>query len=115
MNTAPRSTDEKLRELSRALDVLERESAVVESPEAPKPPPRAKRGSGNMFADKLKLFFAALYAAFALLALYTGGLPSSWSEFCAGFVVPGLAATFLYFFYKGAWSRAKRFKKPFTP
>jgi hypothetical protein len=61
-----------------------------------------------MFSDKLRLFFVALYGVYVLMSLWLYGVPSDVSEAMALFVVPGLAATFLYFFYGGAFSRAKK-------
>lgn len=109
MSTVPQSTEDKLRDLSKALDGLERETAAEAPPESPKPRP-IRVGQGG--SKGLKLVLGSIYAVFALLALYTGGLPSTWSEFSGGFVIPGMACTFLYFFYKGAWSRAKTLTRP---
>lgn len=61
-----------------------------------------------MVAKKLRLFFAALYGLFVLVSLWLYGIPSDVSEVLAIFVVPGLAAYFLYLFYGGAFSRAKK-------
>jgi len=61
-----------------------------------------------MFSNKLRLFFAALYGFFVLMSLWLYGIPSDRSEIMAIFVVPGLAAFFLYFFYGGVFSRAKK-------
>lgn len=58
-----------------------------------------------MFSNKLRLFFIAIYAGYVLLALFLYGIPSNASEAGAIFVVPGLAATFLYFFYNGLSQR----------
>lgn len=61
-----------------------------------------------MVAKKLRLFFAALYGFFVLVSLWLYGIPSGVSEVLAIFVVPGLAAYFLYLFYGGVFSRAKK-------
>lgn len=61
-----------------------------------------------MFSKKRRLFFAALYGAFVLVSLWLYGIPSEVSEVLSIFVVPGLAAYFLYLFYGGVFSRAKK-------
>jgi len=61
-----------------------------------------------MFSYKLRLFFAAFYGLFVLVSLWLYGIPSDVSEVLAIFVVPGLAAYFLYLFYGGMFSRAKK-------
>ena len=61
-----------------------------------------------MFFNKLRLFFAAFYGFFVLVSLWLYGIPSDVSEVMAIFVVPGLAAYFLYLFYGGVFSRAKK-------
>ncbi|WP_156355946.1 hypothetical protein [Brevundimonas sp. Leaf280] len=61
-----------------------------------------------MFSKNRRLFFAALYGSFVLVSLWLYGIPSEVSEVLAIFVVPGLAACFLYLFYGGVFSRAKK-------
>jgi len=61
-----------------------------------------------MFSKNRRLFFAALYGSFVLVSLWLYGIPSEVSEVLAIFVVPGLAAYFLYLFYGGVFSRAKK-------
>jgi uncharacterized membrane protein len=61
-----------------------------------------------MFSDKLRTFFAALYVIFVLVSLWLYGVPGDASGVMAIFVVPGLAAYFLYIFYGGVFSRAEK-------
>lgn len=61
-----------------------------------------------MFSNRLRLFFAALYGFYVLMSLWLYGFPSDVSEVAAVFVVPGLAAIFLYLFYGGMLSRLKK-------
>ncbi|MFN3877263.1 MAG: hypothetical protein ACK4MH_02665 [Brevundimonas sp.] len=61
-----------------------------------------------MFSRKLRFFFAPLYGFFVLVSLWLYGIPSEVSEVLSIFVVPGLAAYFLYLLYGGVFSRAKK-------
>ena len=58
--------------------------------------------------NKLRLLFVALYGAYVLMSLWLYGIPTKASEVMAVLVVPGLAAAFLYFFYGGVLSNAKK-------
>jgi len=61
-----------------------------------------------MFSNKWRTICIALYATYVLLGLFTGGIPSDFSELMAVFLVPALAIAFMYFFYKGLATRARR-------
>jgi len=66
-------------------------------------------------SNKLRLFFVVLYGAYVLISLWLYGIPTKASEVMAIFVVPGLAAAFLYFFYGGALSKAKKLGREEPP
>lgn len=62
-----------------------------------------------MFSNTWRTVCIALYAGCILLGLVTGGVPSDLNEILALLVIPALTLTFIYFFYKGAFARAKKF------
>lgn len=62
-----------------------------------------------MFSNTWRTVCIVLYAACILLGLVTGGPPSGFDEILALLVIPALTLTFMYFFYKGAFARAKKF------
>lgn len=63
----------------------------------------------------MKKIFWTMYVVYVVMGCWLYGIPRSLSSFAAIVVIPGLALTFLYYFYDGlfkAGGRALKRKNP---
>lgn len=73
MSDTPQSSEARLRDLAKAIDGLERETAPTPPPVKPKKPPRAELGPKTKLTVRILAWgFRAYWVAWSCLALMAG-------------------------------------------